>query len=263
MSRRQRRGLIARKPAITIKTEAEIASMRRAGKILADTLRLMAEAAKPGVTTAELDAIAAREIERHNVVAPFKGHEGFEGYACISVNDAVVHGVPGGTVLQDGDIVGLDFGVSVDGMIADGAITVPVGTVSPQAASLLKATERARDLAIALVKPGIHVGDISAAVEAELRRNNLGIIRELVGHGVGYSLWEPPEVPNYGAAGTGPILKPGMTIAIEPMATVGKADIYIDEADGWTVYTKDGSLAAQFEHTIVVTEDGCEILTQS
>jgi methionyl aminopeptidase len=174
----------------------------------------------------------------------------------------VVHGIPGRDVLREGDIVGLDFGVRYQGMLTDGAVTVPVGQVTAEAQRLLDATIEARAAGVAAARAGNRVGDVSAAIERVLRREKLGVIQELVGHGVGYDLWEEPNIPNYGKAHSGPRLKPGMTLAIEPMATLGDRHIVM-EPDGWTVRTKDGSLATQFEHTVLITPEGPpEILTQ-
>lgn len=245
---------------ITIKTPAEIENMRAGGQVLAQVLKHVSGAVKPGVTPLELSDMAGREVERLGGEAAFWGYNGFPSPICISVNEAVVHGIPGKKPLREGDIVGLDFGVRYQGMITDGAYTLPVGKVSADAKRLLQTTCDALSAGIAAARPGNRVGDISAAVEKVLRRENLGVIEELVGHGVGYDLWEEPQIPNYGQAHTGARLKPGMTIAIEPMASLGSKDI-VTEPDGWTVRTADRSLAAQFEHTVLITETGAEPLT--
>lgn len=257
-SRRQRR---RREPEVSIKTPEQVAAMRQGGAILARALEAAARAAVPGATGLQLDKVAAEVIHSSGAKAAFLGHEGFPAHICVSMGAAVVHGIPDDTPFQEGDVVGIDCGVLFDGMITDGAVTVVVGKADADVTRLLEGTERARSAGIEVVRPGAHVGDVGAAIEAVLRRYRLGIIRHLVGHGVGHALWEPPEVPNYGPAGSGPILKPGMTIAIEPMATLGGEDIYIDAVDNWTVFTKDHTRAAQFEHTVLVTEDGYEILT--
>lgn len=249
-------------PNISLKTPDDIARMREGGAILDQVLRAVAAAAKPGVTPQELSRLAAKETKRHGVEAAFKGHQGFPDPICISVNDAVVHGIPSDIPLEDGDVVGLDYGVRHRGRITDGATTIVVGSPDSETKRLLDGTQRALAAGIAAAQPGARVGDISAAVEQVLRKHKLGIITELVGHGVGYDLWEEPQVPNSGRAGQGPELKPGMTIAIEPMATTGSSQIVLD-ADGWTIRTEDGSLSAQFEHTVVITEQGAEILTQA
>ncbi|TAK88858.1 type I methionyl aminopeptidase [Patescibacteria group bacterium] len=249
-------------PNISLKTADDIERLRQGGAVLDQVLKAVAAAAQPGATPRQLSQLAADETKRHGVEAAFKGHQGFPDPICISVNDAVVHGIPNDIPLMDGDIVGLDYGVRYKGRITDGAITVAVGRPEAAAKRLLEGTQRALAAGIAAAQPGAQVGDISAAIEQVLRQHKLGIITELVGHGVGYELWEEPQVPNQGKAGRGPELQPGMVIAIEPMATLGSADIVLD-GDGWTIRTADGSLSAQFEHTVVITEQGAQILTQS
>lgn len=247
---------------VTVKSSAELDSMRRSGQILARVLAHLSAQLKPGMTTAELDDIAVAEIKAAGATAAFLGHEGFPKSICTSVNDEVVHGIPGKLELQEGDLVGLDLGITFEGMITDGAVTVPLGAVDKNAQRLLKITQEALLIGIDQARSGNHVGDISAAIERHLRSGNLGVIKELAGHGVGYDLWEDPHIPNLGMVGAGPTLKPGMTIALEPMATLGKPAIEILE-DQWTIVTRDGSLAAQFEHTVAITADGpAEILTQ-
>lgn len=246
---------------ISRKSAAEIELMAQGGAMLGQTLQAVAAAAGPGVTPRELSAIAGQTIKKLGGQAAFLGHHGFPDPICISVNEAVVHGIPSDTPLASGDIVGLDFGVRYKGLITDGAITVAVGEVSNQAQQLLDATQEALVAGIAQARPGNRVGDISAAVERVLRRHKLGIIEDLVGHGVGYDLWEEPNIPNHGKAHRGPLLAPGMTIAIEPMATLGTHEIAMD-ADGWTIRTADNSLAAQFEHTVAITDSEPRILTQ-
>lgn len=246
---------------IVIKSSADIEAMRRAGQIHSQALNAAKAAVKPGATGVELNAIAAQVIADAGAVASFLGHDGFPASLCVAVDDAIVHGIPDSTPLCEGQIVGLDLGVTVSGLTVDGATTVTVGKVTPGVERLLSGSKRALQLGLSQVKPGNRVGDITSAIEKELRAANLGIIRELVGHGVGHNLHEPPEIPNVGlAAGRGPLLKPGMTLAIEPMAALGNGRIAMDR-DGWTVRTKDGSPAAQFEQTILVTEDGFEALT--
>ena len=246
----------------TIKTATEIAAMREGGQMLAQVLAHVSSAMKPGMTTADLDVLAAAETKRLGGEAAFRGHEGFPASICTSINEAVVHGIPSKRVLREGDVVGLDFGVRYQGLITDSAVTVALGEVAAPARRLLKVTEEALYNGIDQARAGNHVGDVSAAVERHLRRGGLGIIKELAGHGVGYDLWEEPQIPNLGVAGSGPVLKPGMTVAIEPMATLGGAGIQVLE-DGWTIVTRDNSLAAQFEHTVVITDGAAEILTAS
>lgn len=244
------------------KTAQEIKTMRQAGQMLASILQTLSESVKPGMRTGELDDIARAELQRLGGNAPFLGYQGFPATLCVSVNEEVVHGIPGGRLINDGDIVGLDFGVELDGLVTDGAITVPVGNVDVRALQLIEMTKRSMLAGIKAVKAGARVGDISAAVEAVLKPAGYGIVEDLAGHGVGDSLHEEPWIPNFGKAGKGPILQAGMTICIEPMATLGGKKVRIAK-DGWTVYTKDHSLAAHFEHTILVTEKGAEVLTLS
>lgn len=243
-----------------IKQSAEVAAMRKSGEILANVLAAVAAAVRPGVTTKSLAEVAAAELSLQGGQPAFLGYQGYPDIICISVNDEIVHGIPGQKTLKNGDIVGLDFGVIYDGLITDGAITVPVGKISGEAEKLLRITRQALGVGIDAVRPGARVGDIGAAIEGVLRSAGLGVIEDLMGHGVGHYLHEEPGIPNFGLAGTGPILRAGMTIAIEPMATLGGKDIVISN-DGWTISTVDGSLGAQFEHTVLVTENGAEILT--
>jgi methionyl aminopeptidase len=245
-----------------VKTPAEIEAIRESGRILGTVLNLVTQAAVPGTTGAELANIAKKEVARMGGTAPFLGYSGFPNVICISINDAVIHGIPNNVVLQEGDVVGFDFGVQYKGMITDAARTVHIGTPkNPQTADLLKGTLRSLDAGISVIKAGVKTGDIGASIEAVLKKHNLGIVRSFVGHGVGHHVHEEPEVPNYGSAGTGSMLKAGMTIAVEPMATLGGEDIFID-TDGWTVKTTDGSLTAHFEDTILILDGGCEILTR-
>lgn len=245
-----------------IKTPPQIAAMRVGGRMLAQVLEYASHQLRPGITTLEVDSLVAREIKRLGGSAAFLGHQGFPKSICISVNDGVVHGVPSDFKLSEGDVVGLDVGIRYEGMITDGAVTVPLGTVSAPAQRLLKATREALYLGIDQAVVGKRVGDISAAIERHLKSANLGIIKELAGHGVGTDLWEEPQISNIGRAGAGPVLKAGMTVAIEPMATVGDPGIEV-LSDKWTIVTRDGSLAAQFEHTILITDGPAEILTQT
>jgi methionyl aminopeptidase len=244
-----------------VKNEAEIERMRTSGKMLAHILRYLEPALKPGVTTRELDRLAAAELEAIGGQPAFYNHDGFPGVLCVAVNNEVVHGIPGHRQLAEGDIIGLDFGVRFEGMITDAAVTLPVGEVDEETRRLLRVTREALDRGIGAVRDGARVGDISHAVETRLLQDKLGVIEELSGHGVGHDLHEDPMILNYGRAGTGMRLKAGMTIAIEPMATLGGKDIYLAD-DHWTILTTDGSRAAQFEHTVLVTESGAEILTK-
>ncbi len=242
------------------KTQEEIANMRISGRMLAQVLAVLAEQIKPGMTTQDLDDIARAELGKLGGEAPFLGYQGFPATLCVSVNEEVVHGMPGARIIEDGDIVGLDFGVNYKGMITDSAITVGVGNVDAASQQLIEVTKKSMMAGIKAVKAGARVGDIAAAVESVLKPAGYGIVEDLAGHGVGDSLHEEPWIPNFGKAGKGPVLQAGMTICIEPMATLGTKKVRIAK-DGWTVYTKDHSRAAHFEHTILVTEKGHEIMT--
>jgi methionyl aminopeptidase len=246
-----------------VKTASEIQAMRESGRMLAQVLQIVKPRTVPGVTTKELADIAARELAALGGEPAFLGYQGFADVICISVNDQVVHGIPSAErVLADGDIVGLDFGVKYRGMITDGAISVIAGKpLKPAHQKLVEITERSLQAGIAAVHGNVRTGDIGAAIEAVLKPAGYGIVRDLVGHGVGHVVHEDPNIPNYGRANTGPWLEAGMTIAIEPMATLGTERVYIHE-DGWTVLTYDGSRSAHFEHTVLITADGAEILTQ-
>ena len=246
-----------------IKTPAEIEAMRECGRILATIFAGLKEQIKPGVSEKELDAWVEAEIKKHGAVATYKTDEvNFPAVICISTNDQIVHGIPTDYVLQEGDVVGFDLVIAYKGMKTDSAFTTVVGN-KPNGAQkhLVQATEQSLYAGIDAIKGPVRTGDIGAAVEKVLKDAKLGIIKDLVGHGVGHEMHEPPEVPNYGRKGTGVLLSPGDTIAIEPMATLGSGKIF-QEDDGWTINTWDGSLAAHFEHTVLITEDGAEILTQ-
>ncbi len=251
------------------KTLQEINDIRVSGKMLATVLNAIEQTLQNGMSGLDIDTLARRELKRLGGKPAFLGVPGgpgvvdFPSTICISINDAVVHGIPSSTAFKDGDIVGFDFGVVYNGMITDAARTFIVGN-SPRSnreSELVALTLRALDAGINTVRAGAKTGDIAAAVQAILDSKNLGIVRELVGHGVGHDLHEPPEIPNYGYKGTGTTLKEGMTIAIEPMSTLGEWRVVVDP-DGWTIRTRDGSLSAHFEDTILVTKDGSEILTR-
>lgn len=245
-----------------VRTAAEIEAMRTSGQMLATVLEYLRGQIAVGQITKELADIAAQELKRLGGKPAFLGYQGFPDVICISVNEEIVHGIPGSRMLANGDVVGLDFGVSYDRMITDGAITVSVGHPMLSVEHLIKGTEAALAAGIGEVRAGARIGDISAAIERRLRQDNLGVIEDLIGHGVGHKLHEEPGIPNYGQAGRGPKLLAGMTIAIEPMASMGGYEIG-QAADGWTILTRDASLAAQFEHTVLVTERGAEILTKA
>ena len=245
------------------KTPAQIEAMREGGKLLAQILDGIKAYVQPGMTGKQVDAWVAAEITRRGAIATYKTSEvNFPAVICISVNDQIVHGVPTDTPLEVGDVVGFDLVIEYKGMKTDAAFTMVVGEAPKGVVKhLLNTTERSLYAAIDAIKGPVYTGDIGAAVEQVLAAGKLGIIRELVGHGVGLEMHMPPELPNYGRKGSGVLLTPGDTVAIEPMATLGKEKIYTEE-DGWTISTYDGSLAAHFEHTVLITEDGAEILTQ-
>lgn len=247
-----------------VKTASELDAMRQSGAMLASILRHLEPLVAPGAVVKDLADEAARELKALGGEAPFKGygdHPKFPDVICISLNDEVVHGIPTERVLHDGDLVSLDFGVRYKGMITDSATTVIAGKAGQaRHQELVQTTEKAMMAGIATLRDGVHIGDIGAAVEAVLRKGKFGIVRDLVGHGVGHHLHEDPNIPNYGKAGTGAALQAGMTIAIEPMATLGGERVYVG-ADQWTIHTWDKSLAAHFEHTILITDDGYEVLT--
>jgi methionyl aminopeptidase len=242
------------------KSPAEIEQMAEAGQVVADVIALLSEHMQPGVTTAELDAIADEHIRSRGGVPTFKGYRGYPASICVSPNSMVVHGIPGEYVLRGGDVVSVDVGVTLGGFVADSAWTFPVGEVSPEAEQLLQACRAALDAGIEQARAGNRVGDISAAVQRSAESAGYAVIRSLVGHGVGRSMHEEPQIPNYGEPGRGPRLEPGMTLAIEPMISAGSAEIYVHD-DHWSISTSDDSLAAHFEHTVAVTEDGPRILT--
>jgi methionyl aminopeptidase len=250
-----------------IKTAAEIGAMRESGRILATVLQALKQQVTVGMTTKDIALLASSELKPLGGKAAFLGYQGFPDVICISVNQEVVHGIPSHSkVVQAGDILSLDYGVSYRGMITDAAISMIVGEPrDPRHAALVKATEASMHAGIAALHDQVRTGDIGAAVQAVLENKKLGgpygIVRDLVGHGVGHELHEDPNIPNYGRAGSGPWLSAGMTIAIEPMATLG-TDRVVIAPDGWTILTRDGSWAAHFEHSVLITQDGAEILTE-
>ena len=234
--------------------------MRRAGKIVGDTIDLLKAAVAPGMTTLDLDKIAYKEITRQGAKPTFKGYQGFPASICTSVNEEIVHGIPGDRVLLEGDIVKVDVGATIEGFIGDAAVSLPVGEVTPEAIALMYDTRISLEEGIKAAQPGGRIGDIGAAVQAYGESRGYGVVREFVGHGVGRFLHEDPQVPNYGQEGMGPLLRVGMCIAIEPMFNLGDWHTKILE-DEWTVITADGKLSAHFEHSIAITENGPEILT--
>ena len=245
---------------IKIKSDREIELLKKAGHIVYLTHQYLKPYIKEGITTKELDTLAEEFIRSHGATPSFKGYNGFPGSICTSINNQVVHGIPGKTKLKKGDIISIDIGACYKGYHGDSAWSYPVGDISDNKKYLLEHTEKSLYEGLKQVKPGNRIGDISHAIEEYANKYNLGVVKELVGHGVGSHLHEEPDVPNYGKAGTGPLLKEGMVIAIEPMLNLGSPDIYMLE-DGWTIETDDYSPSAHFEYTVVVTKDGYKILT--
>jgi methionyl aminopeptidase len=245
---------------IIIKSEREIALMRQAGRIVAAVLSILMKKIKPGMKTKELDVIAGQEVERLGGKPTFKGYRGFPANLCVSVNDEIVHGIPGERSLREGDIISLDFGASFKGFQGDAAVTVGVGEISPRASRLVETTENVLKAGIAAARAGARLGDISAALQSYAESRGYSVVREYTGHGIGQEMHEEPQIPNFGLAGTGPVLKKGMTLALEPMVNIGDWHTRVGD-DQWTVFTADGSLSAHFEHTIAITEGEAEILT--
>ena len=245
---------------IVCKSAAEIERMRAANRLVADLLAELRAAVAPGITTAELDVLAEARIRAAGGIPAFKGYRGYPATICASVNDQVIHGIPSHRALSDGDVLSIDVGVQLEGFYGDSAITVPIGRVSDEAARLLRVTEESLFEAIAEARVGKRVSDISHAVQRHVEAHGYSVVREFVGHGIGRSMHEEPQIPNYGEPGHGPRLAEGMVLAIEPMVNVGKPGVRVLE-DGWTAVTKDGSLSAHFEHTVAVTASGPLVLT--
>ena len=234
--------------------------MARAGEVVADVLALLGERARPGVTTDELDALADEFIRSRGGSPTFKGYRGYPASICTSPNDMVVHGIPGPYALSDGDILSVDVGVTLDGFVADSAYTFPIGEISGEAERLLEGCKTALAAGIEQCRPGNRLSDISHAIQAVTEEHGFSVVRSLVGHGVGRSMHEEPQIPNFGEPGRGPLLQTGMTLAIEPMITAGGPEVYLHD-DEWSISTQDGSLAAHFEHTVAITDDAPRILT--
>lgn len=247
--------------SIIIKSAAEIATMRQAGRVVAAVLAIIAKQVSPGMRTGELDIIAEREARKLGGTPSFKGYRGFPASLCVSVNDEIVHGIPGKRELRDGDVISLDFGAIYDGFQADAATTVAIGKVSPAAGKLIAATRGALEAGIARARPGGTLGDISAAIQGYAESRGYSVVREYTGHGIGRDMHEEPQIANFGTPGTGPVLKAGMTFALEPMLSAGDWHTRLGD-DDWLVLTADGSLAAHFEHTIAITEDEPGVLTE-
>ena len=245
---------------ISIKSAREIETMRRSGKITARVLGDLMRAVKPGMTTRQLDQLAENGIRSLGGIPTFKGYHGYPASICASVNDEVVHGIPGGGVLREGDLLSIDIGTTFEGYVSDSAVTVAVGEVGEHAKALMRVTQECLMIGISQMYKGKRLGDIGSAIQAHAEKHGYGVVRELVGHGVGQKMHEEPQVPNYGKAGAGLELRPGLVLAIEPMITEGHYAVETLK-DGWTVVTADGKLAAHFEHTIAITDDGPKILT--
>lgn len=245
---------------INIRSAAELERLARVNALVAQVLAELMGAVAPGVTTQDLDALAERRLREAGALPAFKGYHGYPATICASVNEQVIHGIPNDRPLEEGDILSIDMGAKLDGYFGDSAVTVPVGQIAPEAQRLLDVTKDALGEAIKVVRPGGRVMDIGAAVQQYVEGHGYSVVREFVGHGIGTSLHEEPQIPNYGTAGRGARLAEGMVLAIEPMVNVGKAAVKV-LADQWTAVTKDGSLSAHFEHTVAVTDTGCRVLT--
>ena len=253
--------MFRKRERIEIKTPAQLAVMRQAGLVVARTLALVASEVRAGITTAELDEVAAESIRSEGALPSFLGYHGFPAHICVSVNDEVVHGIPGARVLSEGDLVSIDCGAIVDGWHGDAALSVPVGSVAPELLELSRVTEQSLVAGIAAAVAGGHIGDIGYAVEQYVRSQGpYGIVEDYVGHGIGTAMHMSPSVPNYGRRGEGPQIREGMALAIEPMVTLGAADTKV-LADDWTVVTADGRPAAHWEHSVAITADGPVVLT--
>jgi methionyl aminopeptidase len=251
---------------IPIRTRREIALLREAGRQVAEILLELAELVRPGVTTKELDRFAEKKVQERGLVSSFKGYDpyGLPPYPavlCVSVNEEIVHGIPGPRTIQEGDLVSLDFGASVDGFHGDAALTVAVGEVAPERRALLEVTRESLDRAIGQMTPGRRLSDIGFAVQSHVEAHGFSVVRDFAGHGIGRRMHEPPWIPNYGAPGRGPRLVPGMVFAIEPMVNLGDPGVRILD-DEWTAVTADGSPSAHFEHTVLITEGEPEVLTR-
>jgi len=246
--------------SIIVKSAGEIAAMRQAGMVVASILKTLSKEIKAGIITRQLDDIAERELARYGAASSFKGYGRFPTSLCVSINEEIVHGIPGDRMIYEGDIVSLDFGAIVDGFHGDAALTIGVGNISPQAKQLLETTRNSLEAGIAIARPGAHLSDISAAIQHYVEPRGFSVVREYTGHGIGREMHEEPQIPNFGLPGHGPILRKGMTLAIEPMVNIGRWQTKVKD-DRWTVVTADGSLSAHFEKDIVITDGEAEVLT--
>jgi len=244
---------------IVCRSQSEIEKLRRVNQLVGRILAELRQVVVPGISTSDIDELAERRVREAGAEPAFKGYHGYPATVCASVNEQVVHGIPSSRPLASGDIVSIDMGAKLDGFFGDCAVTVPVGEVTPQASELLRVTEEALFRGIDRVRPGARVSDIGAAVQQHVEAQGFSVVREFVGHGIGTSLHEEPQVPNFGEPGKGPRLKPGLVLAIEPMVNAGEPEVEVD-ADGWTARTRDGSLSAHFEYSVAVTERGARVL---
>ncbi len=245
---------------IELKTPREIEIIRKNGRILAQTLKLLEERIQPGIKTDELDRLAEEFIRKQGGYPAFKGYREYPNSICVSIDEEIVHGIPGERIIQEGQIVSVDVGVLKDGYYADAACTYPVGEITDEAKKLIQVTRQALENAIGSVKAGKHLSDVSYVIQSFVERNGFSVVRDLVGHGIGKKMHEEPQIPNYGMPGEGVVLKTGMVLAIEPMVNAGTHEI-LTKDDKWTIVTSDGSLSAHFEHTVAVTENGARVLT--
>ena len=245
---------------VILKSVDEIAIMRKAGRVVGETLQELAEQVRPGVDVRDLNTYVERKYERLGVVPTFKGYQGFPDVVCVSINEQLVHGIPSSRILQEGDIVSIDLGATVEGFVGDSAITVGCGFISDEAQRLIDVTRNALWAGIHAARDGARKGDIGAAIQQVIEAAGYGLVRNYVGHGVGREMHEPPQMPNYGKAGTGMRMRSGMVIALEPMVTIGRPETFVHD-DGWTVSTQDGCLSAHFEHTIALGRGEAEVLT--
>jgi methionyl aminopeptidase len=246
--------------AIIIKSAGEIAAMRRAGMVVASILKILSKEIRAGMTTAQLDDMAVRELVRYGATPSFKGYRGFPASLCVSINEEIVHGIPGERAVCEGDIVSLDFGAIVDGFHGDAALTVGVGSISPEAEQLLEIAKGCLETGIYVARAGAHLSDISAAIQHCAESRGFSVVREYTGHGIGREMHEDPQIPNFGPPGHGPVLQKGMALAIEPMVNIGGWQTRV-KSDHWTVITADGNLSAHFEKTIAITDGEAEVLT--
>ncbi len=246
---------------IELKSPSDRVKMRRAGQVVAQVLTILQKAVEPGITTRDLDVIAEREIKNRGAIPTFKGYGGYPAHVCVSINDQVVHGIPGSRKIRAHDLVSIDLGATLDGFVGDSALSIFAGEApNARAAELLEVTEASLMAGIAQAVVGNHLGDISHAVQEVAEAHGFSVVRDYVGHGIGHDMHEDPQVPNYGHAGRGLLLRPGLAIAIEPMINIGTYEVDV-QPDGWTVLTRDGQLSAHFEHTIFLDPEGPEILT--